>query len=83
MILVKPALHSHDREKKMLERSAVTYNMYDGTIKGKFHADGATLGAAFADSRFAVFVLFCLLQRDECAISIMNASFIRTSAPVS
>ena len=28
----------------------MTYNTYDGTIKGKFHADDATLGAALADS---------------------------------
>ena len=49
MILVKPALPTHDHGKKMLEQSAVTYNTYDGTIKGKFHSDGATLGAAFAD----------------------------------
>ena len=49
VILVKPTLHTHDREKKMLEKSAVTYNAYDGTIKRKFHSDGATLWAAFAD----------------------------------
>ena len=27
----------------------VTYNTYIGTIKGKFHSDGTTLWAAFAD----------------------------------
>ena len=33
----------------MKKKIAVTYNTYDGTIKGKYHSDGATLGAAFAD----------------------------------
>ena len=37
VILVKPALHTHDREKKVLEQSVVMYNTYYGTIKGKFH----------------------------------------------
>ena len=32
----------------MLEQSAVTYNTYDGTIKGKFKSNGSTLWAAFA-----------------------------------
>ena len=27
----------------------MTYNTYDGTKKGKFHADDVTLGAALAD----------------------------------
>ena len=68
MILVKPALHTHDREKKMLKQSAVTYNTYDGTIKGKFHSDGATLWAAFAD--FVLSRVSKSLVRDDLRFSV-------------
>ena len=67
VISPKPALHTHDRGKKMLEQSAVTYNTYDGTIKGKFHSDGATLWAALAD--------FVLVKDDSSfsvCYSVMN-----------
>ena len=45
----------------------MTYNTYDGTIKGKFHAEDATLGAALAD--------FLLVKDDShfsVCYSVMN-----------
>ena len=47
-MLSLPCLHTIVK-KKMLEQSAVTYNKYDGTIKGKYYLNDATLGAAFTD----------------------------------
>ena len=38
VIPLKPALHTHDRDKKCLS-----------TIKGKFHSNGATLWADYAN----------------------------------
>ena len=45
----------------------MTYNTYNGTIKGKFQADGATLGAALAD-----FVLVKDDLRFSVCYSVMN-----------
>ena len=47
-MLSRPCLHTIVKKNALAKHSDV-YNTYDGIIKGKFHADGATLGAAFAD----------------------------------
>ena len=47
--LVKLSLHTHCQDKISSFTNAVTYNTYDGTIKGKFYSIGTSHGAAFAN----------------------------------
>ena len=87
--LDKLSLRTHCQDKILSFSNAVTFNTYNGTIKGKFDSTGTTVGAAFAnlvlprvskglvsdDSRFSVFVLSDSFLRFSLCLWVHKLSF--------